>query len=313
MLILVTAAFAWETWSAPLLHTTVSVTLPDGADDAAAQVFAVFTEVERDCNEWLPDSPLGRLNAGAGGAPVAIPADLEALLRRSVDIAAHTDGAFDPTWAALWALWNFDDQTVPASADIATGVAKVGWKRLEIGEGTARLAEPGMAVGLGGIAKGWALDRAAAALRGAGRPDFLLVAGGQVYAGGTKDGRPWQVGIRDPRGTATDTFATVAARDVSVSTSGDYERYFIANGVRYHHILDPHTGWPTVGARATTVVSADATLADALSTALMVLGPERGLYILGHFPGTEALIVDSEGKVHRTSGMPVGGLQAPRR
>lgn len=313
MLLLVTAAFAWETWSAPLMHTTVSVTLPDGADADAARVFDVFTDVERDCNEWRPDSPLARVNANAGGSPVPIPSNLEALLRRSVEIAAQTGGAFDPTWAALWGLWNFEQKTVPMAAEVTAAVAKVGWQRLEIAPGAARLAEPGMAVGLGGIAKGWALDRAAAALHAAGREDFLLVAGGQVFAGGTKDGRPWQIGIRDPRGAATDTFAVVAASNLSVSTSGDYERFFLAEGTRYHHILDPHTGWPSRGARAATVVSADATLADALSTALMVLGPERGLATLMHFPGTEALIVDSEGKVHRTSGMPVGGLQAPRR
>ncbi len=307
-----TAAFAWETYSAPLLHTTVTVILPDGADADAARVFEVFNDVERDCNEWLPDSPLGRLNANAGGSPVPIPSSLEALLRRSVDIAAHTDGAFDPTWAALWGLWDFETRVVPAPQAVATASAKVGWKRLEIAPGTARLTQPGMAVGLGGIAKGWALDRAAAALRAAGRRDFLLVAGGQVYAGGTKDGRPWQVGVREPRGAPDETFATLAASDASVSTSGDYERSCIADGVRYHHILDPRTGWPSRGAWSATVVSPDATLADALSTALMVLGPEAGLAALSRFPGTEALNVDSSGKVHATAGLPVVVMARPR-
>ena len=114
--------------------------------------------------------------------------------------------------------------------------------------------------------------------------------------------------LRTPR----KTFATLAASAAAVSTSGDYERSFIADGVRYHHILDPRTGWPSRGAWSATVVSPDATLADALSTALMVLGPEAGLAALSRFPGTEALIVDSSGKVHATEGQPVVVMARPR-
>ena len=151
-----------------------------------------------------------------------------------------------------------------------------------------------MKIGLGGIAKGYALDRAAELLRAHGVRDFLILGGGQVMAGGHKDGKPWRVGIRDPRGEPEDYFATLDVTDASTSTSGDYERYFVLDGVRYHHILDPRTGMPSKGLRSVTTVSPDATLADALSTAIMVLGAERGL-ALAESLGVGAVLVDNAG------------------
>jgi thiamine biosynthesis lipoprotein len=161
-----------------------------------------------------------------------------------------------------------------------------------------------MKIGLGGIAKGYALDRAAELLRGRGHEDFLIVAGGQVYAAGRRGGRPWRVGVRDPRGDETDAFALLDLEGgVSSSTSGDYESYFVVDGVRYHHILDPKTGYPARGVRSATVIAPDATLADALSTALMVLGPDRGLALAEEWPEVEAVLVGEGGELHATSGL----------
>jgi thiamine biosynthesis lipoprotein len=165
-----------------------------------------------------------------------------------------------------------------------------------------------MKLGLGAIGKGYALDRAAELLSERGRTDFLLVGGGQVLARGTRSGRPWRVGIRDPRGAPADFFARVelsglsGREQVSLSTSADNEAYFEAGGARYHHILDPRTGWPSRGLRSATVLHREATVADALSTALMVLGKERGFEVVRRLGG-EALVVDERGEIALTHGL----------
>lgn len=295
------------------MATRWRLTLPAGpqAEAAAREVFALFADIDAGMSEWKESSPLAAVNRAAGGEAVAVPADLLAVIRRSLEIGEATGGAFDITWAALWGLWTFRAPAprVPDPAEIARRTALVDYRRVEIDEaaGTVRLPRAGMKIGLGGIAKGWALDRAAERLRRRGVTSFLLQGGGQVLAGGgrrTGGGeRPWRVGIRDPRGGPEDVFAEVEIRDASASTSGDYESFFIIDGVRYHHILDPRTGWPARGLSSATVISPDATLADALSTALMVLGPERGLALAEEMPEVEAVLVDGAGEVLTTSGL----------
>lgn len=299
-------AAGWEHVSAQVMATRIDVILPSERAADAKVVFDVFAGVDSRMSEWKPTSPLAEVNARAGEA-VPVPEDLRAVVKRGLALGRLTDGAFDVTWAALWGLWDFTSGAgrVPAAGAIANRVALVDYRRVVVDDaaGTVRLPAPGMKIGLGGIAKGWALDQAAAALRARGVRDFTLSAGGQVYAAGQRGDRPWRVGIRDPRGEADDWFAAVEARDVSVSTSGDYERFFLVDGVRYHHILDPRTGAPARGLRSATVVCRDATLADALSTSVMVLGAVRGLALIEALIGTEALVVDESGQVFMTSGL----------
>lgn len=292
-----------------VMHTAFEVTLPEreGVAEAVEAVFDVFAGVEERMNEWREDSPLGRVNLAAGKEPVPVPEDLRAVLHRGIAIGDLTGGAFDVTWAALWGLWDFraESPRVPAAADIAARVSLIDFRAVQIDDdaGTVQLPREGMKIGLGGIAKGYALDEAARELRRRGFADFLIVGGGQVMAGGSRDGRPWRVGIRDPRGGPEDYFATVQIADASLSTSGDYERYFEADGVRYHHILDPATGMPARGLRSATVLSSDATLADALSTAFLVLGKDRSLALADSLPGVDAVLVDEHGGVHATEGI----------
>lgn len=296
-----------ETRSLPLMGTLIDVSVPVGHGEAIDAVLAVFKDVDLKMNEWKEGSPLAELNRAAGKGAVAVPADLRALLLRSKELAALTGGAFEPTWASLWGLWDFKakDPRVPDEVALQRAVALIDWRQLELDEraGTARLGREGMKVGLGGIAKGWALDRSAELLRARDIDSFLLSAGGQVYAGGSNGGAPWKVGVRDPRGGPDDWFAILEVVDASVSTSGDYERFFVKDGVRYHHILDPKTGRPSRGMRAATVVAKDATLADALSTALMVMGPEKGLALIETLPGVEALVIDDQGRVSTSRGL----------
>jgi len=303
------------THAEPIMSTRVEVTLPEGQQGHAEEVFAVFREVEALANEWRTTSPLAEVNA-AGGRPVPVPEELRALLHRGVAIGEMTGGAFDITWGALWGLWDFEAEEpgVPDAAEVARRAALVDYRQVEIDDdaGTVRLAKEGMVIGLGGIAKGWALDRSVVALLAAGVTDFSLSAGGQVVVGGLKGDRPWRVGIRDPRGAPDDTFALLEASNVSISTSGDYERFFVVGGVRYHHILDPRTGSPARGVRSATVITPDATLADALSTALMVMGVEKGLALVERLSEVEAVLVDDEGRTHQSSGARVHEVHPPR-
>ncbi|MCK4873749.1 MAG: FAD:protein FMN transferase [Phycisphaerales bacterium] len=298
------ATFTEEIMSTPI---TVLVPVEVGAE-AARIVFDVFRDVDARMSEWKPTSPLSAVNAAAGQEPAVVPEDLRTVIRRGVEIGEITDGAFDITWAALWGLWDFKAErpSVPKREEIEERLALIDFRRVVIDDaaGTVFLPEAGMVLGLGGIAKGHALDRAATALREQGIGRFLISAGGQVIIGGERsEQRLWRVGIRDPRGDEGDYFASLEITDTSVSTSGDYERYFILDGVRYHHILDPRTGRPARGLRSATVICPDATLADALSTALLILGADRALALVERLDHVEAVLVDDDAGVHVTTGL----------
>jgi thiamine biosynthesis lipoprotein len=291
------------TLSCEHMATTISVTVRGGERSAEAGriVSEVFAGVDRDMSEWKPGSPLTAVNEAAGVRPVEVPRDLLAVVERGLALGEATGGAFDVTWAALWGLWDFRaaSPVVPEAAEIERRAALVDFRRVEIDRdaSTIYLPEAGMKMGLGGIAKGYALDEAARRLRAAGFTDFMIVAGGQVHAAGTRGDRAWRVGVREPRGAIDELFAVVEAQDVGVSTSGDYERFFVADGERYHHVLDPRTGWPSVGPRSVTVASPDATLADAMSTALMIVAPERREAVMEAAGIGWALVVERDGRV----------------
>jgi len=268
--------------------------------------FELYRSLDHDLSEWKPDSPLSAVNAAAGRAPVAVPQDLFDLVARSLAIGRETGGAFDPSWAALWGVWDFRSvpPRVPDSRAIDARRAFVDYRAVRLDAATRSIFLPraGMKLGLGAIGKGYALARAEALLSSRGERDFLLLGGGQVVARGSRGDRPWEVGIRDPRGTPDDWFARLPLVDASLSTSADDESYFIVDGVRYGHILDPRTGWPARGLRSATVLHRDPVLADALSTALFVLGDARGFAIVERLGG-EALVVDDAGRVRFTPGL----------
>jgi len=245
------------------------------AHDAIAAQWSRVDSLEATLSEWRPDSPISRLNQTAGQGPVAIGPDGAQCLQAALQVAEASEGAFDPTWATMWDLWTFEaGAEVPPDLEIQARVARVDWRKLDLDATTGRasLAEPGMKVGLGGIGKGYALAQIAADLRTAGFDRFLLEAGGQLYGAGAGLSGHWEAGVRDPRGAVDQTVATVPLANQSAATSGDYERYFEVDGVRYHHVLDPRTGKPARGLQSATVRHPDPTLADAWSTACFVAG-----------------------------------------
>lgn len=293
----------------PMMSTAISVTVAGAAPDRAARgaeaAFAEFARVETVMNEWRPDSPLSALNAAAGsGAFTPLPDDLCRVLRLALRGAARTGGLFDPTWAALRDLWRFGDGETgepPPSEAVAARCPLVSWRELAVADQTgggcrARLARPGMQVGLGGIAKGWAVDRASAALRSAGLRDFLVEAGGDLYASGRRGGRPWRVGLRDPRGGPAQAFAWLDLRDQALSTSGDYEHFFVRDGVRYHHLIDTRTCRPAAASRAAIVLAGRAVEAEVLSKAAFALGGDEALALAAR-AGAEAVLVTSGNRV----------------
>jgi len=282
-------------------------------DEAAAraafkEVFDEFDRLENLMSVWREGSDVLRLNAAAGGDPVAVSPEVIDVLTLARQIGEWTGGKFDVSFGALSGLWRFDhdqDNRVPDADAVRARLPLVAYEHVELyaRAGTARLARPGMSVHLGGIGKGYAVDRGAARLRAHGLTDFLIQSGGDLYVGGRPEGRPWRLGIQDPRGPANQSFAVLELSDGTLSTSGDYERFFFHEGRRYHHILDPDRGEPATASRSATIVSNQAVLADALSTGVFILGPERGMALIERLPDVEGIIVGADNEVLVSSGL----------
>ena len=280
-------------------------------DDANAllafeHIFEDFDHLDRVLSVWHETSEISRLNAAAGESPVAIKPEVLEVLQVAQQVSRWTEGKFDVTFGALSGLWKFDhdqDNRIPPRRDVAARLPLVDYTALDIdtGAGTVFLRRPGMRVHMGGIGKGFAVDRAVSMLRSHGITDFLVQAGGDLYASGRRGDRPWRAAIRDPRSEGN--FAAMDLHDTTFSTSGDYERFFIEDGRRYHHILDPDTGEPARGSRSVTIVAPRAVIADALSTGVFVMGPDAGMALIEELPDVEGVIVSETGEVLVSSGL----------
>ncbi|HEU0032716.1 MAG TPA: FAD:protein FMN transferase [Kofleriaceae bacterium] len=251
------------------------------AAKAADAVFAEMKRIDGVMTTWTPESEVSQVNAAAGVKPVAVSEETFAVIERAQDVAKRTKGIFDITVGSFKGLWKFDqdmDGTLPNPAEVKKRLALVGYKNLVLDKAkkTVFLKKKGMSITLGGIAKGYAVDKCVKLLQDQGFTNFMVQAGGDMYIAGKKGDKPWVVGIRDPRGPAGSTFASAPVEDHSFSTSGDYERGFVKAGVRYHHILDARTGQPAHASRSVTIRAKDAFTADAWSKVMFILGPKEG-------------------------------------
>ena len=290
----------------PVMSTVAELSLPAAAAANLSRLQPVvadcFASVDQSMSLFQPTSEIARINQMAGaGPPTTIGAETADVLRYALRVAQESDSAFDPTISPLMKLWGFRrDVTVverPTDDALRTTMEQIGWRHIQLTPGdaatsaTARLARPGMALDLGGIAKGYAVDQACEALLKQGCPDFLVNLAGNMRARGTpgRNRNGWRVGIRDPLHDGA-WLGTIILRDgEGIATSGNYERYVIIDGQRYTHIIDPRTGHPVTGLISVTVLATSALEADALSTALFVLGVEQRRALLDAHPNCGAV------------------------
>ncbi len=287
---------------------------PSVLERALDEATREIQRVEDLMTDWRP-SELTRLNESAGQGPTRVSRELAELILRALEIGKMTGGAFDVTYAGVGQLWDFKatPPRIPEPEAVESALAAVGFERVVVDLDAATVDLPaGMRIGLGGIAKGYGVDRAMAVFLEHGIQHGLVSAGGDLKALGRKAGELWEIAIRHPRDRER-VLAVLPVSNTCVMTSGDYERFFEYEGRRYHHILDPRTGYPSTGCMSATVTAPDAAFADAIATALCILSPSEGLALVERLPRTEAILVDIAGQVHVSSGLSgVAGTPAGR-
>ena len=309
----------WFRREEAIMGTAVSVELwADDARAAQAALAAVMDEMHRIDRVMSPHkggSELSRINREAAQRAVPLTEEMFRLIARALEFTQLSGGAFDITYAAAGQLYDYRAGVRPDDATLerARGLIGARFLQLDRDKHTLRFDKPGMRIDLGGFAKGHAVDNAAAILRRRGIRHAYISAGGDSRVIGDRRGRPWTVAIRDPRREGQ-VVAVLPLEDVSVSTSGDYERYFDEGGpagaVRHHHLIDPATGRSPDHVRSVTVLADDGLTSEALSKAVFVLGAQRGLALVDSLAGVDAVVVDAMGALHASAGLLDAGQPA---
>ncbi|MCX5752461.1 MAG: FAD:protein FMN transferase [Candidatus Krumholzibacteria bacterium] len=280
------------------------------AERAAQAAFREMYRIESVMSTWRPASEISRLNTGSNGAPFTVSSELCSLIDSSLFYSKATSGAFDVTVRPLVRLWGFQggEAKLPSDSEIERAMSLVGFGKIVLDPSRSTITlPPGMQIDLAGIAKGYAVDRCAAALAGLGVRSALVNIGGNIYAMGAPPGeKGWSIGIRDPKG-GLETVGTLTLRDEAVATSGNYENFVEIEGRRYGHVIDPRAGRPISSVLSVTVVAPTGLASDALSTGLFVLGPDDAREVVKRLAGVAALfaLADTDGIVYR----PVGDIE----
>lgn len=265
-------------------------------------------EIANRINYYDDKSEISAINNMAGISAVAVSHDTFNLIEKSVAICRQTGGSFDITIGPLMDLWNFnarDHKEIPSGNELVYAQHLVNYNNVVINPANeiVKLRYPGMKIDLGAVGKGYAISKARSILVERGVKSAIISAGSSIAVIGDNNGKPWKIGIKDPRHPDDVVGAVSLNGGQAVSTSGDYEKYFELGGKRYHHILNPATGMPADECRSVTIISNDAAQADALSTAVFVMGPKRGLPLLSYYKDVYAVIVDKDGGVITTPGL----------
>lgn len=297
--------------SRALMDTFVTITVvSDSEAHAESAIDQAFTSIQHfsDMIDFFSEkSELSQINRNAGIKAVTVSPDTLAVINIALQVAEKSGGAFDPTMGPVVKLWDFYAKAKPSDERIMEKLPLVDYRDVLVDnkKSTVFLKISGMSLDLGGIAKGYAADLASDSLAKSGIRAGLIAAAGDIRSFGVKpDGKPWLIGIQNPRqkNSADEIIGTIKLGNEAVSTSGDYQRYFILDGQRYHHLLDPGTGYPSYRCRSVSIIADKGVLADAFSTAIFILGPEKGLE-LARDEGIHAIIVDNEGTVLITAGL----------
>ena len=303
-----TAWGGWHSDARPKMGTEVSVYFwHDDEARGQAIVEEIFAEVDRInalMSTYVESSTISDINRRAADEPVFAGDELFQLIRRSLDISVLTRGAFDITYDSVGQHYDFRERRRPDDATVAAEREHIDYRHVKLDQGraTVRFTERGVRINLGGIAKGYVVERGVDILRRHGVEDGVVTAGGDSRLLGDRRGRPWMIGIRDPRHEG-EVAISVPLEDEAISTSGDYERYFDEDGTRYHHIIKPSSGRPVEGIHSATVIGPDAVMTDALSTSVFVMGVDDGLKLIGCLPDYEAIVIDAEGEIFYSTGL----------
>ena len=296
----------WFSDQQGIMGTNIQVEVWAERDELGKQaVQVVMAEMERInqlMSPYLDSSELSLLNRQAAQTPTKVSAEMYELLKLAVGLSEDTQGAFDITFASVGFLYDYRNEVKPSEQQIDSLLAAIDYRHIQFDDdaGTVYFAHPNVKIDLGGIAKGHAVDQAIARLTALGIEHALVTAGGDTGLLGDRRGRPWMVGIRDPRNREREA-VVIPLQDTAMSTSGDYERYFEQDGKRFHHILSPQSGKSAHEVQSVTIIGPSSTLNDALSTAVFVLGVQKGMDLINRTPGYDAIIVDNQRRMHNSN------------
>ena len=298
----------WYKRTDAIMGTRIYVELWDTSETHGNQsIDAVMAEMHRIddlMSHYKPESQLSRINQHGTEAPVVVDKELFDLIKLSTHYSEITDGAFDITYASVGYLYNYPEHIRPTEEQIKAALPAVNWRNMKFDDAkhSVFFEHKGMRIDLGGIGKGYAVDRGIEVLQKRGIEHAVVTAGGDTRIIGDRMGRDWLVAIRHPD-DPNKVVTRIPLSNAAVSTSGDYERYFDENGVRYHHIIDPRTGHSASKVRSATVIGPTATQTDGMSKTAFVLGPEKALEIINRMPEYDAVFVGPDGKMYWSNGL----------
>lgn len=292
-----------------LMDTIIEITAyGPNAEEGVKAAFGEFQRLHNLTNNFDENSQLSQISKMAGKSKVVVDPDLLHIIMFSQEVSDKLGDSFDITIGPLTKLWGIGQkgEYVPTQAEIDKVLPLVNYHLMEVdaANSTVYLPKAGMSLDLGGIAKGYTTDKAIEVLKAKGVTSALVNAGGDVRVIGNKpDGKPWRIGVQNPRQTDGISAKLALTQWDTMETSGDYQRFIMKDGIRYSHLLNPRTGWQPREVASVTIVNNSSTYGDILSKPIFVLGVERGLELLKQFPGTEAIIVTMDGKVTVTPGL----------
>jgi FAD:protein FMN transferase len=298
----------WITRNEAIMGTRCAVELwsddPAAGDAAVTSVFDDMRRIDHLMSTWKEDTEISLVNREGSRHPVKISPELFKLLQVSVQYSELTRGAFDITYASVGYLYDFKKGVHPDQKAIDQALPGINWRHMVLNpkKTTVYFTRPGMRIDLGGIAKGYSVDRGIEILQKQGITRAMVNAGGDTRIIGDRFGKPWVVGIRDPDHEGK-TFLRMPLKDTAFSTSGDYERYFDEDGKRFHHIIDPKTGDSARKCRSVTIISGTATRTDALTKSVFIMGPLEGIKFIDSLPDVDAVAVAPDGKVYYSKGL----------
>lgn len=299
----------WYQFSHTAMTTSIELEFwasdPNEAEQLANKIFARFDKIDQTMSRYKEDSELSWVNKNASAAPVRVSDELFAVLLTAQEISRLSAGAFDISFASVGYMYDYRNSKQPSEGALTNSIGNINYRNILLDESnqTVALANQAMLLDLGGVAKGYSVDQAVNILANAGIKNARVSAGGDMRLLGDKRGKPWIVGIRDPRNKNSNALV-LPLQSVAISTSGDYERFFVNEaGERVHHILSPQTGKPAKGIQSVTVLGEAAVKTDALSTAVFVLGVKKGLALINNLPGLDVIILDEKRKLHYSEGL----------